>query len=382
MSDDLLTRLLELRKLPARRIVGLMSGTSGDGVDAALVVVTGSGTRTRTRILAFETVPFSEELRSEILGLADASAIAVTDLNAGLGELFARAALAVIAKAGLAPGDVHLVGSHGHTARHEPRRATLQLGEAAVIAEKTGLPVISDFRARDVAAGGEGAPLVPLVDWLLFRAEDRARGLLNIGGIANLTVVTPSLDGVFAFDTGPGNMPLDFVSQAAWGEPFDRNGARAASGAVDPALLAELLRHPFFAQPPPRSTGRETFGRPFVEPLLARFQRREEDLVATLTALSAEAVADSYRRFVAPRSEIAELVVSGGGVHNRTLMGHLIRRFAPSPVLSLTELGIDPDAKEAVAFAILANETLFANPGNLPAATGARGPRVLGKITL
>lgn len=382
MSDDPLTRLLELRKLPARRIVGLMSGTSGDGVAAALTTVTGSGHRTRATLLAFETVPFPDELRDEILGLAHASALAVTDLNARLGELFAQAALEVIAKARLTPADVHLVGSHGHTARHHPRRATLQVGEAAVIAERTGLPVVSDFRARDVAAGGEGAPLVPLVDWLLFRAEDRTRGLLNIGGIANLTVVTPSLEGVFAFDTGPGNMPLDLVSQAAWGGRFDPGGTRAAAGTVDPALVAELLRHPFFAQPPPRSTGRETFGPAFVEPLLARFRGREVDLIATLTAFSAEAVADSYRRFVVPRSEIVELVVSGGGVYNHTLISHLTQGFAPIPVLSLTALGMDPDAKEAVAFAVLANETLFANPGNLPAATGARGPRILGKITL
>lgn len=382
MAADPLTRLLALRKLPARRIVGLMSGTSGDGVDAALVAVVGSGTRTRVRLLAFESVPFSEGLREELLALAQANTQAVTDLNARLGEVFAEAALAVIAKAELTPEDVHLVGSHGHTACHHPRRATLQLGEAAVIAERTRLPVISDFRARDVAAGGEGAPLVPLVDWLLFRAPDRVRGLLNIGGIANLTVVTPSVDEVFAFDTGPGNMALDLVSRAVWGEPFDRNGSRAASGTADLNLLAELLRHSFLAQPPPRSTGRELFGSIFVDALLPRFRGREEDLLATLTALSAEAVHHAYRSFVLPRGPVQELVVSGGGVHNGTLMGHLARCFAPMPVRSLLELGMDPDAKEAVAFAVLANESLFANPGNLPAATGAAGSRILGKITL
>jgi len=382
VRDDRLTRFLDLRELPARRIVGLMSGTSGDGVDAALVALTGSGTHTRAALLAFETVPFPEELKHGIFGLDEAGTPALTDLNVRLGELFAEAALAVIAKAGLTAADVHLVGSHGHTARHHPRRATLQLGEAAIIAEETGLPVISDFRARDVAAGGEGAPLVPLVDWLLFRAEDCTRGLLNIGGIANLTVVTPSLDAVFAFDAGPGNMPLDLVSHAAWGEPFDRDGTRAAAGTVDPTLLAKLLCDPFFAEPPPKSTGRQTFGRAFVAPLLARCRGREADLIATLTALTAEAVAESYRRFVVPRSGIEELVVSGGGIHNRTLVGHLTRCFAPIPVRSLAELGMDPDAKEAVAFAVLANQTLFANPGNLPAATGARGPRILGKITL
>jgi anhydro-N-acetylmuramic acid kinase len=251
-----------------------------------------------------------------------------------------------------------------------------------VIAERTGLPVVADFRPRDVAAGGEGAPLVPLVDWLLFRVPGRARGLLNIGGIANVTVVGDRLEETYAFDLGPGNMPLDSVVTAwtAGAETFDRDGRRAASGRLDAALVRELLAHPFFAIPPPKSTGRETFGVAFVGPLLRRFAGREADLVRTLTRFVAEGIAGGIRRH--GRRRVEEVVVSGGGAANRTLMADLREILAPVTVRSLAELGMDPDAKEAVAFAVLANETLFGRAGNLPAATGAAGPRVLGKIVL
>jgi anhydro-N-acetylmuramic acid kinase len=252
-----------------------------------------------------------------------------------------------------------------------------------VIAERTGLPVVADFRPRDVAAGGEGAPLVPLVDWLLFRAPGRARVCLNLGGIANVTVLAERVDAVRAFDVGPANMPLDLVV-AAWtagAETFDADGRRAASGRVDAGLLAELLAHPFVTQAPPKSTGREAFGREFVAPLLARFAGREADLLATLTRFVAEAVAGNLRRFGPGRLD--EVLVSGGGARNPApLMGALRSALAPAAVRSLAEVGMDPDAKEAVAFAILANETLFGRPGNLPGATGAAGPRVLGKIVV
>jgi anhydro-N-acetylmuramic acid kinase len=251
-----------------------------------------------------------------------------------------------------------------------------------VIAERTGLPVVADFRPRDVAAGGEGAPLVPLVDWLLFRRPGRVLGCLNLGGIANVTVVTERVEGVRAFDLGPANMPLDAVVQAWTGgrEAFDRDGRRAAAGRVDPALVRELLAHPFLALPPPKSTGREAFGAPFVAPLLARFAGREADLLASLTRFVAEAVADGLRRFVPERLE--EVLVSGGGARNPTLLAALGEALAPVAVRPLDAVGWDADAKEAVAFALLANETLFGRPGNVPGATGAAGPRVLGKIVL
>ncbi len=251
-----------------------------------------------------------------------------------------------------------------------------------MIAEETGLPVVSNFRARDMAAGGEGAPLVPLVDWLLFRVPGRVRACLNLGGIANVTLLSERLDAVRAFDLGPANMPLDAVV-AAWtrgAERFDRDGVRAAAGRVDARLLDELMAHPFLALPPPKSTGREAFGAIFVRPLLSRFAGREADLLATLTRFVAEAVADGLRRFVSQR--VAEVLVSGGGARNQTLMAALQEVLAPAAVRSLEEVGMDPDAKEAVAFAVLANETLFGHPGNLPRATGAAGPRVLGKIVV
>jgi anhydro-N-acetylmuramic acid kinase len=366
-----------------------MSGTSADGVDCAVVEVEGAGPTTLARVLAFASEPYPTDLRAAVLGLGEAPAPDLLRIHYRLGEEFARVALATIAplrRRGLA---VHLVGSHGQTARHHPRAAdpagraaTLQLGEPAVIAERTGLPVVADFRPRDVAAGGEGAPLVPLVDWLLFRRPGRPRGCLNLGGIANVTVVTERAEDVRAFDLGPANMPLDAVVQAWTGgaETLDRDGARAAAGRVDPGLLAELLRHPFLALAPPKSTGREAFGAGFVGPLLARYAGREADLLATLTRFVAEAVAAGLRRHVP--EPLGELLVSGGGARNRTLMDALGAACSPLPVRSLASAGIDPDAKEAVAFALLANETLFGRPGNLPRATGAAGLRVLGKIVL
>jgi anhydro-N-acetylmuramic acid kinase len=388
MSDPL-ARLLALRTVSPRRVVGLISGTSADGIDAALVELDGAGETTRARVLDFRTVPFDPDLRARVLALKEARAEELLRVHVRLGEEFARAALDLITRARRQGVEVHLIGSHGQTARHHPRAAepdgraaTLQLGEPAIIAERTGLPVVADFRPRDIAAGGEGAPLVPLVDWLLFRRVGATRACLNLGGIANVTIVTDRLDTVRAFDLGPANMPMDLVVQAwtAGAETFDRDGARAAAGRVDSALVTELLRHPYLALPPPKSTGREAFGDIFVTPLLARYAGREADLLASLTRFTAESVAAGIRRWVP--EPIDEVLASGGGVRNRTLMSALGTALAPIPVRSLAEVGVDPDAKEAVAFAALANETLFGRPGNVPGATGAAGPRVLGKIVL
>jgi anhydro-N-acetylmuramic acid kinase len=387
VGDDATSRLLALRSLPKRRVIGLQSGTSADGVDAALIEIEGCGQDTRARLIAFAAYDFGDGLGERLQDPLALTAGELCALDFLLGEAFAQAALALVRAAGLSREDVHLVGSHGQTICHQPpsaggRGATLQIGEAAVIAERTGLPVISDFRVRDMAAGGEGAPLVPLADYYLFRARGRVRALQNLGGIANVTVVPDNLAGVFAFDNGPGNMALDAVVRAASAgrEPFDRDGVRAARGRIDAELLEELHRLPFFALEPPRSTGREEFGAALVAPLCRRFADRLDDLLATLTRFTAEAVRRSYAAHVDPRARIEEVFVSGGGVHNKTLMRHLEELFAPVPVRSTAEEGIDPDAKEAMAFAILANEALFGMPGNVPAATGARGPRVLGKL--
>jgi len=386
VSDDPVSRLLAVRERPRRIVIGLLSGTSADGTDAALCEIAGFGENTGLVARAFVTTPFPRPLRERIYRVSQADASELTDLDVMLGEAFADGARAVADAAGVAMTDVDLIGSHGQTAVHHPRSAgqlgaTLQIGEAAVIAERTGCPVVSDFRVRDVAAGGEGAPLVPLVDHLLFRKPGRRRALQNIGGIANVTLVSERLEDLVAFDNGPGNMPLDTVARAAsqGREAFDRDGARAARGDIDVGLLTELHRHPYLRQRLPKSTGRETFGKDFVYPLLARYHNRHDDLLATLTRFSAEAIARSYREMLPAMPD--EVFISGGGALNPTLMRHLTELLAPVPVTTSAALGVDPEAKEAIAFAVLANQTLFGQPGNIPAVTGAIGPRVLGKIS-
>jgi anhydro-N-acetylmuramic acid kinase len=395
-ASDPLRALLALRELPVRRIVGLMSGTSADGTDAAVCEIAGAGDDTRVRLLGFTSVPFPRSVRERIFALPDADTAELCELDVIIADCFAQATAAACQAAGVALGDVHLVASHGQTATHRPRSAgkvgaTLQIGEAAVIAERTGLPVISDFRVRDVAAGGEGAPLVPLVDHILFRAPGRRRAIQNIGGIANVTLVADRVDQIAAFDNGPGNMALDAVARAAsrGAEGFDVDGRRAARGRIDPELLAELHRHPYLAQPPPKTTGRELFGKAFIYPLLDRWRDREpavpdgsplDDLLATLTRFTAEAIVQSYQTYLPAFPD--EIYLCGGGARNPTLCAHLRALAAPSPVLDTGALGVDPRAKEAIAFAVLGNETLFGHAGNVPQATGAAGPRVLGKITL
>jgi anhydro-N-acetylmuramic acid kinase len=288
---------------------------------------------------------------------------------------------------------VAAICSHGQTVWHRPpagarRGATLQLGDAATIAERTGCAVVSDFRTRDVAAGGHGAPLVPWADRLLFSVPGRARALQNIGGIGNVTWLPPhgSDEAAFAFDTGPGNALIDAAVELATDRRlgFDRDGALAARGEVDGELLADLLRHPYFAAEPPKSTGREEFGRPFVVRLVEAMRPEGDrdwlDLVATLTELTARTIADAYARWLVPRG-VHEVVITGGGARNPTLVGRIRALLAPLPVVDAAELGIDADAKEAVAFALLAWAHLHGIPANLPAATGAAGPRVLGSLT-
>lgn len=376
-------------------IVGLMSGTSLDGIDAALVEIEGTSPDDVTaRLVHASTLAYDAARREAIhAAIVAGTAEALCGLHAELGEWLAEAALHACAEAGVAMDSVDAIGSHGQTVWHRPpspdhRGATLQLGDAATIAERTGRPVVSDFRTRDVAAGGHGAPLVPWADQLLFADAARARALQNIGGIANVTRVPPrgSTEPVFAFDTGPGNALIDAAVELATDgrHSFDRDGRLAARGTVDDALLAELLRHPYFAAQPPKSTGREEFGRPFVARLVEAVRPEGDrdwlDLVATLTELTARTIADAYERWVMPRG-LDEVVVTGGGARNPTLMGRLRALLDPLPVLDGAALGIDPDAKEAVAFALLAWAHLHGIPANVPAATGAAGPRVLGSLT-
>lgn len=374
------------------RVIGLMSGTSLDGIDAAIVRFDGDLNDLAWELEAFLTVPLDAQRRQAIHdAIVDGTAAVLCRLNANLGEWFAEAALLVCEEAGISPADVDVIGSHGQTIWHEPptrsaRGATLQLGCAATIAERTGIDVVSDFRTRDVAAGGQGAPLVSWVDRALFSAH-HARVLLNIGGMANLTLVPPRGNdaSVLAFDTGPGNALINAAVEIATAgrETFDRDGERAAAGQINEPLLIELLAHPFYSEQPPKSTGRETFGKPFVEELARRMPNLRlqwNDVIATLTELTAATVADAVRTWALEHGP-EEVIVTGGGARNPELMRRIAQRLAPLPVRAGDSLGLDPDAKEAVAFAALAWAHCLGIPGNVPSATGAAGPRVLGSFT-
>lgn len=377
------------------RVVGLMSGTSGDGVDAALVEIGGQGEQLEVRLVAFAGTPFSPDLQRRLLKAAlEGSVREICYLNALLGEIFARAALKVIKRAKLTPPEIDLIGSHGQTVHHlpigwrepgiGPVRATLQIAEASVIAERTGVTTVANFRARDMAVGGEGAPLAPYAHYMLLRDPNRTRLVVNLGGISNVTVLAKGagLDRVQAFDTGPANMVLDgLIQQMTKGRlSMDRQGAMARSGRVDAALLNELLRHPYLRRRPPKSTGREEFGAEFVARIRAVQKRRklaDRDVMATCARFTAECIGKA-RRWLP--GEIDEVIVGGGGVRNRAVMGHLAQVLAPAPVRTLDEVGWSSKAFEAVAFAILAYQTVHGKPNNVPSVTGARSAVVLGHL--
>jgi anhydro-N-acetylmuramic acid kinase len=371
-----------------------MSGTSLDGIDVAIVEISGRGWAKRIRTLAFRTVPYPEDVRQAILSVSNAAThtATISRLNFLLGELYAEALRLTARRARIPLDSIQLIGSHGQTIFHEGapvkylgRRiaSTLQIGEAAVLAERTGIPVVADFRPRDIAAGGRGAPLVPYVDYMLFRHRKLGRVALNIGGIANITAIPPSAgpEDVIAFDTGPGNMVVDALARrytkGRWS--YDRGGRLAARGHVNRELLDRLLKDPYFRQPPPKTAGREQYGAEFVERLL-QTGLSLLDLIATSTAFTAAAVAMGIERFVRPRMPVDELIVSGGGVHNRQMMAQLAAFLPGVSLASSTDYGVDADAKEAIAFAVLAYETWRRHPANLPSATGARRAVVLGKI--
>jgi anhydro-N-acetylmuramic acid kinase len=383
-----------------KTVIGLMSGTSADGIDAALVEIEGCGLDTHTSLIAFRTYPYPEGLREDLFRTADPATSNLDHLvrmNVLIGEFFADAALRLADEAGWSISNVDVIGSHGQTIRHLPHpepmyghtiRATLQIGEPSVIAERTGVTTVADFRPRDMAAGGEGAPLVPLVDYLLFRSETISRALLNIGGVANVTFLPAGsgVEGLLAFDLGPGNMVLDalITSRTDGAMTCDRNGERARRGKVDHRLLVAMLDHPFLTRDPPKSTGREEFGTPFCARYLDEAERRgcsTDDLLATATEFVARAIVDGIQRFWTYPSRCEEIIVSGGGIHNQTLMERLSALLGPERrLLTLEEVGYSSDAKEAVAFAVLANETVCGRCNNLPSATGARSPVILGKI--
>ena len=362
--------------------VGVMSGTSLDGISTALVRLRDDG----VELVAFRQEPYTAAERGSIIDtIARGTSKDIAVLHVALGERFAGAVLALLAQARVTPQDLAFVASHGQTIWHEPGRATFQLGDAAVLVERVGVQVVSDFRARDVAAGGQGAPLVPLADVMLFGHETHGRWLLNVGGMANVTWVPRRgvSEGAFAFDTGPGVAVIDAITRRVDPDAtFDEGGERARRGRPVAKLLEELLADPYFGQPPPKSTGRERFGIDYADKLLARVRKAggsDNDAVATATALTAETIGGAIARF--GKDDASEIVISGGGAKNPALVERLAARVQPRPVVRFDQVFFDGEAKEAVAFAFLGMQTVSGKPGNLPAATGARGPRVLGHIT-
>ena len=385
---------IELWNKPSRLVVGLMSGTSADGIDAVLTRITGSGLSTRVEQLGFYFQRFDDATRQAILRMCGGDSGGTREvclLSTHLGRLYAEAVRGLLDQTGIARVD--LIGNHGQTVYHIPEempylnttiRGTLQIGDPSYLAEEFGCPVVSDFRIRDMAAGGLGAPLVPYTEFLLYRSETEDVALQNIGGIGNITLLPAgcSLEEVTAFDTGPGNMIMDALVMKITGGAmgYDDGGRLAASGTVIPALLDWMLDDPYLTKQPPKTTGREYYGAAYVERLLAQGDYPLVDVLATATAFTAQSIALSLRRFA--RRLPARLVVGGGGSRNPTLLRFLQEALPEVTVQTQEDLGLDSDAKEAVAFAILANEALFSIGNNAPSATGARHPVVMGRINL
>ncbi len=376
-------------------VVGLMSGTSADAIDAVVVELPWPVTLAAARMARLFPRPLAPDERQRIFHLFDTARTTARDvcgMNFQIGEWFAEAALAAIEAAGLRPDDVDLIGSHGQTVFHNPPgekgvASTLQLGEPSVIAERTGITTVADFRVRDVAAGGHGAPLVSYVDALLFHDLAQTRAVLNLGGIANVTVLPRSGDETrpIAFDTGPANMVLDWLAaELTTGRlRYDEGGALASAGRVDEALLAELLADAYFAAPPPKTTGRERYGAPYAAQLLRRARERtlsDSDVMATALALTAETVARSIRASELTHGTVAEVIAGGGGTHNPVLMSEIARRLPGTRLSTHETYGISSQAKEALSFAILAAAAIRGEPNTVPSCTGAPHAVVMGKI--
>ncbi len=391
--------LIRLREKDSRNVIGLMSGTSCDGIDACLVKITGNGLSTEIEIIEFETYPYKKEIRELIFDVSKkqtGTVDKICQLNFTLGKLFADAARQIAGKSSIPILDIDIIGSHGQTIYHisslkekadNEVRSTLQIAEPSVIAQETGVTTIGDFRARDIAAGGEGAPLVPYADFILFGKNGINRAVQNIGGIANVTFLPAgcSINEIIAFDNGPGNMIIDrFAEIITDGKhKYDKDGALASKGKLNQALLERLCSHPYLSMPPPKSTGREDFGIQFSDDLYEELRRDNVDVfdtITTVTAFTAKSISDSYRRFIQTSYKISEVVISGGGVYNPVLFKFLKDYLGDIRIRKVDEFGIPSDAKEALAFAILANETICGNTGNVPSATGARERVILGKI--
>ena len=375
------------------KIIGFMSGTSADGIDAALCEVEGAPPQLTARILKAVTVPYSADQRERILNACQtdtSTGEAICRLNIEVGELFAQVALQLIEAAGLKPQDIDLLGSHGQTVWHDilpdgKAAGTLQIGEACVISERTGITTLSNFRARDIAAGGQGAPLTSYVDWLLLRHPSHWRAVQNIGGMGNVTLLPPLIDSInplVAFDTGPGNALIDGVVYRLTGRTYDADGALAAQGSIDEEWLENLSQHPFYHRQPPKTTGREIFGTEMAYKLVDEGLARglnAADITATITMLTAVSISNAYHAF-APAA-VGEVILGGGGPRNHTLVSMLRGLLDPLPVRTHEDYGISSDFKEALVFAVLAHESWYNRPATLPAQTGAHHASVLGQIT-
>jgi len=381
-------------------VLGMMSGTSVDGIDVALVRISGAPPNLQIKLLNHTSAAFPSPVRKEILHVAEQTPISageLSQLHFRLGHIYADAALAACKRFHISQGKIDLIGNHGQTIFHQGRpvtylgaqtASTLQIGEGAIIAARTGITTISDFRPADMALGGNGAPLVPFADYALYRHPELGRISLNIGGISNITVIPASAlpEKVFAFDTGPGNMLIDaLVSHFTHGrQRFDKNAALAQQGRAMPALLDDLLRDPYLKLAPPKSTGREYYGAAYVKKLLAlgkKHHAKPNDLIRAATLFTALSILDALNRFVLPKHRIHQLIVSGGGAQNPVLLAQLSAALPNLSVIVSDELNVPTDSKESLAFALLAYETFHHRPSNIPSATGARGPAILGKIS-
>jgi anhydro-N-acetylmuramic acid kinase len=400
-------RLLRVIEKPSRLVAGLMSGTSVDAIDCALTEITGHADTASVRLLAFHSYPFPAAIRRRIFRLfnpEEARVDQICNLDFILGELFAEAVIRLLKDAGVAREALDLIGHAGQTIWHDPEpittetsdagwmnrpiitRSTLAIGQSAVVAERTGAITVGDLRVRDVAAGGHGAPLIAYADWVLMRDPVKGRAIQNIGGIGNVTYLPPNaaIHDVIAFDTGPGNMVIDALSDVASGGKlkFDADGRLAAKGHVNEKLLEDWLDDPYFARTPPKTTGREHFGVQFARRAMTEAHALPiEDVIATATALTAHSIANAYRDFVRPRGPIDEVVIGGGGARNPTLLAMLEKLLPDARLLTHEDLGIDSNAKEAIAIAVIANDSILGMNTNVSGATGAR-QTVLGKISL
>lgn len=373
-------------------VVGLMSGTSLDGIDAALIKIKDYGENTKVQLIDFINHEMPISIKNEIKECCDiekSNVEKICSLNFKLGYLFADAVKEVCEKADFDINKLDFIGSHGQTIYHIPKadnksvKSTLQIGEPAVIAYETGTMVVSDFRTMDMAAGGIGAPLVPYTEYILYRSE-KNRALQNIGGIGNVTVLPGNCkaEDVYAFDTGPGNMIIDELVKRLKGQSYDKNGYIASQGCINKNMLEYLMMNSYFEMSPPKTTGREMFGSQFVDKLLERWgSLNAEDIIATATMFTAKSISDSYKKFIFSKCKIDEVILSGGGSFNLTLIKMISEQLGECRVLTQEDLGYSSDAKEAIAFAVLANETLNHRYSNLIGATGAKNRVILGNIT-